>query len=781
MRECLRAALVSHLSCRNPEFVRCLSDALLARAIAAEDFEAAYQLLIELCNAPHYCDTVGELQDELLTRISPERLRTDLQGMPLHVVMEHPGAVVLWARILYSLELDREAANKARAALRLAESANDSEMRARAKIVLVDALCRLQLYDEAVELGRQVTLMGTAAGQISEDRLAAMTELYVGNLTVALARLDDAEPLLVGVGRDSYEVFRWEFTRIVLRALQTGDNSTLASDVALLLPRSGAWVPERDAARGDLGFALLEIGRLRRARAVLSSVLAGSRNGLVAIFGVALGCILVAEGESESGLEALSTACQSGAKLGWDADMAVNRLYFALALRASDDVDEALSQAERAYERLCVINYMGYRPLAALEVAASLLSLGDVAAARRWVAQVEAEDGFGVNRYHALRAAMILAECDRIEGDVHCGVSRLEAHAEHILSESSNWQMAMYCRAFPGLLGMLAGAVGAERLPVHMLRMILPHHAERALRESRSWLDAEEWRTLGRRCLGDTAFSMLERRHGEPVCHVRLFGGLSVAVGDRVVTSRDWRKSKARLMFAMLVARRGREIAREQVLEHLWPEFSEDKARNNYYVVWSAMKRALMGQTSRDVRCPYVDNRGGRLRVMTDVLHSDIDEFEEALGEARDADAGGDVEKALAAYVRVSTIYRGELLPGDVYDDWFASLRSHYQREFIDAMTRAAELLLERDEPCEALVYARRALSADPLREDVYQVTLRCHIAAGQRSGAIETFLECRGRLSEDLGLDPSAETMALYQEVLAMEDCPRYDDFGLS
>ena len=50
---------------------------------------------------------------------------------------------------------------------------------------------------------------------------------------------------------------------------------------------------------------------------------------------------------------------------------------------------------------------------------------------------------------------------------------------------------------------------------------------------------------------------------------------------------------------------------------------------------------------------------------------------------------------------------------------------------------------------------------------------LRCQIAAGQRSSAIDTYFHCRDRLAEELGLDPSAETRALYDQILAMEDRP--------
>ena len=113
-------------------------------------------------------------------------------------------------------------------------------------------------------------------------------------------------------------------------------------------------------------------------------------------------------------------------------------------------------------------------------------------------------------------------------------------------------------------------------------------------------------------------------------------------------------------------------------------------------------------------------------------------------------------------------------------DDFFRSHRDSYRSQFITAMSRAAELLLHEDDPCEALLYARRGLSVDPLREDLYQLALRCHILAGQRSAAIEMFLQCRSTLGEELGLDPSTDTMRLYQEILAMEECPRTDFYGI-
>ena len=46
-------------------------------------------------------------------------------------------------------------------------------------------------------------------------------------------------------------------------------------------------------------------------------------------------------------------------------------------------------------------------------------------------------------------------------------------------------------------------------------------------------------------------------------------------------------------------------------------------------------------------------------------------------------------------------------------------------------------------------------------------------ITEGMRSAAVETYVACRARLGEDLGLDPSSETLSLYEQVLAMEEGP--------
>ena len=468
-------------------------------------------------------------------------------------------------------------------------------------------------------------------------------------------------------------------------------------------------------------------------------------------------------------------------RTGDAAEAATDRVYFATVLRASGRLDDSLAEAERAFEHLSVSDNLGFRRLAALEVAASLLSLGDVAAARAWTESIAAE-GPPPNNYHRLRADMILAEADRRDGRLRLRRSSDSPRTEsYILSENPNWQVAMYCRAFPELLGLFAAAVGADELPAHMLRMILPEHAEH-LDDSVEGLPGRRRRGAhsGCGCSATMSSRRFIARDGLPLCHVRMFGGLEVSIGGRSVRERDWKKRKARMLFTMLMIRQGQDVPREQIFEHLWPDMDEPRAKSNLYVVWSAMKSVLMGDAAeKGAKCPYVESLGGVCRSVRETVRTDVDAFEAACARGARGRGRGQGRRCAAGVSadRGSLPRRpaaGRLLRGLVREP----ARALPRRSSWTRCCGRPSCCSTRTIPHTALIFVRRAIQHDQFREDLYQAALRCQIAAGQRSSAIDTYMQCRDKLCEELGLDPSAEMRALYDQILAMEERPSPVEF---
>jgi DNA-binding SARP family transcriptional activator/ATP/maltotriose-dependent transcriptional regulator MalT len=528
---------------------------------------------------------------------------------------------------------------------------------------------------------------------------------------------------------------------------------------------------------GNLGTVLVEMARLERAQAVLADTIAECerRGHRVLAYGYesSMACAQAGLGlwnQAETAMKKAIDGCEQASD---NVGLAHSLVYHSVWRRASGDAQGALVQAEAALEMTTLVAYKWMQWLAVLEIAANLLALGDTGAAAGQAASIRSECAAADASYHVLRADMILAEVARRHGRIDEAVSRFMEHEDYIMSESSNWQIAMYVRAFPELLGLLASAIDPDRLPAHLLRMVLPHDARRILLAARSVMEPDAWHRLSARIVGDEETTELENESDEAPCRIKLFGGLEVRIGDHVVADRDWRKRKARLLFAMLVVKQGADVPRDIILEHLWPEMDETRARNNLYVVWSAMKSALMPDAEKSTQCPFMESVGGVCRAVSATMRSDVDEFEAANSKARVAVDEGRIEAAARSYERMAEIYRGPLLPGDLYEDWFDDARTHYRTEFGDAMLRAANLLTSIDEQPRAIHLLRRAIAQDPWREDLYQEALKRQIEVGQRGAAIETYISCKDRLAEDLGLDPSQATRQLYDCILAMEDGP--------
>jgi len=700
--------------------------------------------------------------------------------IPVATLMTHPGILLIWAEVCAETGQIEDAFAKCRAARTLAEHEGDDELAFRALALSARYAGRANRIDEAEKLAGEI--LSAPRGQVLDVVIAeallcrAQNAVMRAEYTLASELLRKAIAFAESSSSGQMMMRSASQALALVPALAWGDHLASSRMLAPSIVEGQQYLTDRIMLKGNAATCLCEAGRLSRCEQLLISALAESRSAGLDVYSGAylavLGCVKVGRGESEQGIATMNEGIAISIRGGDERGADQSRVYLAVALRAAGELTESLVVAERAFERLTIADSCSFRKLAALEVAASLLALGDASGAVIWAGAV-AEEGFDGNRFHALRAAMILAEADRRMGRLEEAVARILAESEYLLSENPNWQVAMYCRAFPSLLGLVATALTPSRLPSHLLRMIPPENAEQILTETKAFLETALWRELGDRLIGQGGMDQYIARDGLPLCHARLFGGLEVSIGNRTVRERDWKKRKARLLFAMLATKRGRDVPRDQVIDYLWPDMDEERAKNNLYVAWSMMKSVLGGKGSAGTRSPYVENTHGVCRIVRDMVRSDIDEFEEALVAARDAETAGHEKDALSAYERIANLYRGDLLPGDVYDDWFSSLRDHYRSEFADAMLRASQLLIDAEDPGNALLYVRRAIQMDSLREDLNNHGLRCMIDAGQRSSAIEMYFQFRDRLSDELGLDPSPETRALYDQILAMEDQP--------
>ncbi len=247
-----------------------------------------------------------------------------------------------------------------------------------------------------------------------------------------------------------------------------------------------------------------------------------------------------------------------------------------------------------------------------------------------------------------------------------------------------------------------------------------------------------------------------------PKMKVYLFGGLRVYIDGQKVPDSKWSQRKAKLLFAHLVTRFGREVGRNKLIESLWPDMDAIRAVDNFYVIWSAVKRALKNKNGD---CPYVISNGSLYRIDPILVESDVQEFDYL---ARYILFHKISEKEMSdIFVRMDQIYSGDMLTGTECDAYMERVRERYRHTYIDALLAASEIMLESGNNGGALWFSRKAFSLETQREDVYQILMKSQGMSGQRTAAMETFFLCKRYLDEQLGATLSKKTIELYEKIL--------------
>jgi predicted ATPase len=152
---------------------------------------------------------------------------------------------------------------------------------------------------------------------------------------------------------------------------------------------------------------------------------------------------------------------------------------------------------------------------------------------------------------------------------------------------------------------------------------------------------------------------------------LRLLGGFTAFVDGEAVADRAFRLKKARELVKLLALAPGHRLHREQAMDTLWRDLAPGAAANNLNQAVHVARRAL--------GAGVIDVRQELLVLAAEV---DFDDFERAAADARRV-------ASPSAYRAALSLYRGELLPENRYDDW-AETRRVELAELHDAL--AAEL-----------------------------------------------------------------------------------------
>ena len=236
-----------------------------------------------------------------------------------------------------------------------------------------------------------------------------------------------------------------------------------------------------------------------------------------------------------------------------------------------------------------------------------------------------------------------------------------------------------------------------------------------------SWLDiVEEFVT------GTPVMATARPRRPPSVTEIRMFGGFAVVRDGEPVRTSAWGSRRARQLCKRLAVAAGAGVAREQLIDLLWPDEADSESYGRLgarlSVQLSTVRRILGGGVIADRESIRLD--GG-------AVHVDLAEFNDAIAAGRFGDA--------------VALRRGELLPEDLYEDWVTPVRDRARLDFATAV----RALLPEASAAGALPLALRWLEVDEYDQDAHRAVIGALRALGREREAALAADSYRARMEE--------------------------------
>ncbi|MEP6991428.1 MAG: protein kinase [bacterium] len=251
---------------------------------------------------------------------------------------------------------------------------------------------------------------------------------------------------------------------------------------------------------------------------------------------------------------------------------------------------------------------------------------------------------------------------------------------------------------------------------------------------------------------------MSDSHPGVADARIYLTGGVRIEFADGLLDYRIFPWPHAQLVLAYLAIERNRAVSPQDVAESIWnralPSGWEDRLATLFKQLTDTLARSPAGNCLRidaaeDVALYASDDAWVDLEAAAEAIH----DAEGYLRAGHPADAFG--PSAVAHHIARRPFLRGE------NSRWVQSHRDRLHGILVRALECRGEIFLWNGEVTQAVETAREVVALEPFRETAYRLLIRSHKASGNSAEARRAFDRCRTLLADELGIEPSPETLA--------------------
>lgn len=248
------------------------------------------------------------------------------------------------------------------------------------------------------------------------------------------------------------------------------------------------------------------------------------------------------------------------------------------------------------------------------------------------------------------------------------------------------------------------------------------------------------------------------------ILRVYLAGSIRIERGDTLVTEARLPGRQGRVAFAMLAAEHGLALSKDELADELW---SGDPPS-----AWEVALRAIVSKIRTAIADVGLNGDAlahafgcYQLALPLDAW-VDVEAAADAVHRAETSLRDGDHADAMGWSLVGNAIARRGFLPGED-GAWATGRRNELQRLRVRALECRVQVEIARHQFDAAVRDAEAVTVLEPFRETAYRLLMRAHAGSGNVAESLRVYERFRGTIADELGVAPSAETEALYLEIL--------------
>jgi DNA-binding SARP family transcriptional activator/predicted ATPase len=257
-----------------------------------------------------------------------------------------------------------------------------------------------------------------------------------------------------------------------------------------------------------------------------------------------------------------------------------------------------------------------------------------------------------------------------------------------------------------------------------------------------------------------------------PPLELNLLGGFDVRLDGHALAG--FESDKARLLLAYLAIESGRPHRRESLVGLFWPESSERRARQSLNQALHNLRQVLGPETCD--ACLAASNQEVTFHTSASV-QVDVARFLDLCDEvtahthsSTQLSPAWTCRECVRRLGQAIDLYRGDLLSGfsladaDAFEDWLRLMRERLNALAVGGLSELVQASLKRGDLDQAFSYVERLAAMDRFDEANLRQRLSILARKGRRADALQVYLEYERWLADELGTDPEAQTLALFE-----------------